>query len=157
MTTITARDITREMRTLFPTPVRLSTTNAQGEGFWLRMPNACASQTGASVLQDYLSRHLGQPVRVSQHRQIHRFDSGTDVEFAVALLPVRTAVVFGGLSATPEQVAKYLYSNYAVTESTESDVTISGTDVAGFTLESIIDRLASGLIFARETTDEPKN
>lgn len=64
----------------------------------------------------------------------------------------RTAIV---RNAPAETVAAYLPGNYTVIRTSGSDTLISGEDVAGWTLDGyVIPRLASGLYFAEEITNE---
>lgn len=49
-------------------------------------------------------------------------------------------------------VEAYLYSNYQIVGRRSDQWVIRGRDVAGFTLEAIIDRLDSGLIPCKEVT-----
>lgn len=52
-------------------------------------------------------------------------------------------------------VSAYLPQNYEVTREDEQYVYFEGEDKAGWTMEDyVIPRLASGLMFAKETTDE---
>jgi hypothetical protein len=91
----TAREITRVMRQLYPSPVRLSVRADTGPGsagrFLLRVPRACDSGGMTTRdwpwLADYLARHLGGQVTVSVTRErfIKRRDCGKDVEFAVRI------------------------------------------------------------------------
>lgn len=71
---------------------------------------------------------------------------------------VRYARVYVNNSGTPtaEQVARYLPSNYQVTgKDSEGHILIQGEDYAGWTLDGyIIPRLGSGIIVARETTED---
>lgn len=64
---------------------------------------------------------------------------------------IRTARV---ASADAAAVSAYLYSNYQVTDVSHAGadgyIIIEGIDVAGFTLDAIIERLTSGLIGARD-------
>jgi hypothetical protein len=63
---------------------------------------------------------------------------------------MRTALVSRD-GTTPEQVARYLPSNYEVTATDAKIITISGKDVADLTLDGyVVPRLATGLIFAWE-------
>lgn len=84
----------------------------------------------------------------------------------------RTAIVTGGVSGTRdpiERIAAFLPSNYKVgletrffTDSVKrwervpvQVIVIRGEDKAGWTLDGyVLPRLASGLIFAKEETDE---
>ena len=69
---------------------------------------------------------------------------------------IRTAVI-NRADARParQTVEAYLPGNYSVVTETADHLYISGTDVAGWTLDGyVIPRLASGLIFAREITDQ---
>ena len=65
----------------------------------------------------------------------------------------RTAIV---PRVAPEKIAPYLYSNYHALPSVRGNggTIIHGRDFAGFTLDAIMDRLASGLYFAHEVTEE---
>jgi hypothetical protein len=66
------------------------------------------------------------------------------------VITIRTALVSRN-GTSPQQVACYLPSNYEVTASDTDTITITGHDVAGWTLDGyVIPRLASGLIFAWE-------
>lgn len=47
-------------------------------------------------------------------------------------------------------VHAYLPSNYLIGEFSEEEIHIYGEDNAGWTLEYVLDRLASGLIFGTE-------
>ena len=49
-----------------------------------------------------------------------------------------------------EELARYLYASYKITSSDEDEHIIEGTDDHGFTLDAIIDRLSSGMIYATE-------
>jgi hypothetical protein len=52
-------------------------------------------------------------------------------------------------------VKAYLPGNYRITEATDTQITITGQDNAGWTLDDyVIPRLASGLIFAREVSSD---
>jgi len=66
--------------------------------------------------------------------------------------PVRTAQT----TSPPEAVAPYLPENYSAEPVPGGSGTlIVGRDVAGWTLDDyVIPRLASGLIFARETEEQ---
>lgn len=64
--------------------------------------------------------------------------------------PTRRAVVRGGSADT---ISRYLYGNYEVEASGDGVVFIVGHDFAGFTLEAITDRLASGLYGCWEIFD----
>lgn len=63
---------------------------------------------------------------------------------------VRIAEVRGtgpiGSERNLKQVEAYLYANYTAFQASSGAIVIVGTDSAGFTLEAIRDRLASGLI-----------
>ncbi len=61
--------------------------------------------------------------------------------------PVRRAVV---PNADAQVVRSYLYSNYTVVASDADTVTIEGHDYADFTLDAILTRMGSGLIFGKE-------
>jgi hypothetical protein len=70
----------------------------------------------------------------------------------MSVIAIRTAVIVGGGSLS--QVQAYLPANYTATED-DGTIVIEGTDSAGWTLDDyVIPRLASGLIWARETTAE---
>lgn len=62
--------------------------------------------------------------------------------------PIRAAWVGGNA----ETVKPYLYSNYQVADERDGKTLIHGADIAGFTLDAILDRMASGLIFGKEVT-----
>lgn len=47
-------------------------------------------------------------------------------------------------------VQRYLPSNYTAEAQSDGSVRITGTDRAGWNMEYVIDRLASGLIYAKE-------
>lgn len=47
------------------------------------------------------------------------------------------------------RVQAYLYSNFSIAGETDSFVIVNGYDKAGWTAESLLDRLASGLIFGK--------
>lgn len=66
---------------------------------------------------------------------------------------VRTAIVRGsGISA--DRVAAYLPRGYRVVAVSSDAIAIAGTDSAGWTLDDyVIPRLASGCMFATETTN----
>lgn len=71
---------------------------------------------------------------------------------------IRTALITGN-GITPERVAAYLPSNYSVLDSDITEhgggdtVVIGGRDNAGWTLDAyVLPRLASGLMFGKETT-----
>lgn len=75
----------------------------------------------------------------------------------IASAPTRTAIVTGARSE--REVAAYLPDNYRVIPGIGGKIDgrpfwmIGGTDVAGWTLDDyVIPRLASGLMFATETT-----
>lgn len=76
--------------------------------------------------------------------------------------PARYLVV-PAVAARSEELRQYLPANYTLRglsfASTEAptEFLISGHDVGGWTAEYIIDRLASGLIFANEVTPEQAN
>lgn len=77
-------------------------------------------------------------------------DRGTVEE---KVMSTRTAEIIrnsiGG--PTAEVVAKYLPSNYRVSEVSDDKIVITGEDDHGWTLDDyVIPRLASGLIYARE-------
>lgn len=59
---------------------------------------------------------------------------------------------------TPQAVDRYLYANYEITgyDADQNWLWIEGHDFAGFTAQAIVDRLASGLIYAAvvESDDE---
>lgn len=85
-----AREITRELRDLFPRPVRLSVRDISLPGatleFLVRLPSAPANHIGGDHgLQAYLARRLDTRVRVLSHRTINRRDCGRDVEFVVSV------------------------------------------------------------------------
>jgi hypothetical protein len=76
----------------------------------------------------------------------------------------RAAVMLTG-KTTPAIIARYLYANYRIAGvvsaryfgALEGDlVLIEGHDRAGFTLDAILDRLASGLHFGRELAGYPE-
>ena len=68
--------------------------------------------------------------------------------------PLRRAVVArsAGLPA-PQTVEAYLWGGYQIAAVTDTAVLFWGHDNAGFTLESLCDRLASGVIYARPGPD----
>lgn len=57
-------------------------------------------------------------------------------------------------ATTPREVDRYLYANYSITGADGNWVWIEGEDRAGFTAQAIIDRLASGLIWAAVVEEE---
>jgi len=68
-------------------------------------------------------------------------------------VPLRRATVAVGTGQPAEAarvVDKYLYGNYRVTGADQEHVYIEGHDDHGFTLDAITDRLASGMLYARE-------
>jgi hypothetical protein len=72
---------------------------------------------------------------------------------------MKQAKVYVGTSGKPrlDEVQRYLYNNfkarYAIVNG-DRHIVIEGDDWAGFTIQAIIDRLQSGLIWAGETTAE---
>lgn len=88
-TEITAQDITRAMRVLFPHPVRLSTRDISvtASEFLLKLPSSPANvftgSDGWTRLGEFLGRRLGCPVTVLSDRNVRRHDCGRDVEFAL--------------------------------------------------------------------------
>lgn len=70
-------------------------------------------------------------------------------------MTIRTAVI-SRKDGTPdrETVEAYLPGNYKILAVLPDRVFITGTDCAGFTLDALKDRMASGLIFATEITNE---
>lgn len=69
-------------------------------------------------------------------------------------MDIRTAVIarYHG-RPTPETIAAYLPARYVVTDVTPDQITISGEDYAGWTMDDyVIPRLGSGLIVAREVS-----
>lgn len=57
---------------------------------------------------------------------------------------------------TAKQLWAYLPDNYAIAAGIDGDYLIVGTDRYGWTLDGyVIPRLASGLIWAEEVTDDP--
>jgi hypothetical protein len=82
----------------------------------------------------------------------HRGQRARD-EAQAAREHVRQARVVVGLARPAEAariVDKYLYGNFRVTGADREWVYIEGIDDHGFTLDAIIDRLASGMYYARE-------
>ncbi len=77
---------------------------------------------------------------------------------------MRRAAVIDTWVGTLDEIQAYLPDNYtAAIEAAKSEpdrrsyrVVVRGEDVAGFTLDYVIDRLASGLIFAREIDPDAK-
>lgn len=72
----------------------------------------------------------------------------------------RTAVIQRSSNGrpTPDEVGRYLPSRYEVTSFTDKQITISGTDYAGWTLDDyVIPRLASAVIWAREQVAMTEN
>jgi hypothetical protein len=66
----------------------------------------------------------------------------------------RTAVVVTKRTSLRE-VRAYLPSNYTASSDADGRIIIQGTDVAGWTLDTyVLPRLASGVIHAREITEE---
>jgi hypothetical protein len=58
------------------------------------------------------------------------------------------------LTPSTQAVESYLPGNYEVTSVTDDEITVEGTDCAGWTLdEYVIPRLATGLITAKEARD----
>ena len=72
---------------------------------------------------------------------------------------MRQAKVYVRLSESPslKEVQAALYSNYTARYAIingDRHIVIEGDDRAGFTLQAIIDRLQSGLIWADEVTEQ---
>jgi hypothetical protein len=68
---------------------------------------------------------------------------------------IRTAVIERrGEVPTRDQVEAFLYSNYKILAALPDRIFITGTDYAGFTLDAIRDRAASGLIFVKEISGD---
>lgn len=59
---------------------------------------------------------------------------------------------------TPQAVDRYLYGNYGITgyDADNNWLYVEGEDRAGFTAQAIVDRLASGLIFAAVVEELPE-
>lgn len=70
--------------------------------------------------------------------------------------PIRTAVSeplpYTTISVEVRAVEAYLSSNFHVSVDDAHRIVIGGRDVAGWTLDAQIERLASGLRFFREVT-----
>jgi len=94
----TARDITRELRAIWPAPVALSVRTdpdapgfRQGRQFLVRLPGPTASHIGGEDgLRAYLGRRLATgtgpaPVQIVGSRVVRRRDYGRDREFTVVL------------------------------------------------------------------------
>src|SRR4051812_35166045 len=62
----------------------------------------------------------------------------------------RYALIAASEDSTKEKVESYLYGNYRLISTGVVDHLIVGQDDAGFTLDAILDRLASGLHWGRE-------
>jgi hypothetical protein len=95
---ISAREITAELRLLYPAPVLLSVRadpdapNVRlGRQFLVRMPEGPSNHMGGwDGLETYLGRHLSQgiapyPVRVTGRRTVRRRDYGKSHEYTVVL------------------------------------------------------------------------
>ena len=88
--TTTARDVTAALRSLWPAPVRLSTTG-NAPTFLVRLPSSPAASWRNAAgsyewMEGFLSRHLGgQPVAIHRNRAVRCRDGGHDVEFAVTV------------------------------------------------------------------------
>lgn len=84
--TLNARDITRELRTLWPVPVRLSTRDVgikPGVRFQVRLPGGSATRWDCNWMDGYLTRHLGRPVTSGGYREVRRRDYGRDIELTL--------------------------------------------------------------------------
>lgn len=80
----TAREITAAVRELFPAPVRLSTRAAARPGYFtVTMPAGPAASLASSWGEGFMSRRLGQRVRVIWTRNIRRRDYGRDTEMTL--------------------------------------------------------------------------
>ena len=88
--------------------------------------------------------------------------SGSSTPISAVSPPVRRAVVLKAdlvaslttayKASYARSVSRYLPRNYELVAASDGSLTIVGHDVAGWTLEYVIDRLASGLYFAEEVT-----
>ena len=66
-------------------------------------------------------------------------------------MAIRIAKIkLNGFSDTAEAIARYLPSNYKIGYCNGTECWIIGEDECGWTLEYVIERLASGLFFPKE-------
>lgn len=80
---ITARDVTKLVRELFPAPVRCSTATALDGTFRVKLPERPARDMLTEFTEGFLSRRVGGPVQVRLVRKIRRRDYSTDYELCV--------------------------------------------------------------------------
>lgn len=84
-TVLAAREITRTLRGIWPTPIRLSVRDIgikPGVQFALRVPST-PGQVSGEWLDSYLTRYLGRPVASIGRRTIRRRDCGRDTELTL--------------------------------------------------------------------------
>lgn len=78
---MTAREITRAIRVLYPRPIRVAVRRAGAPGYFrVRLPSGPAASLKSAWGEGFLTRRLGQPARILFTRDIRRRDCGRDVE-----------------------------------------------------------------------------